>query len=362
MAFNIYDFTTLTKSIHEGLSSQFSPTATLAIEWTIVGLAYLLFVALFGLFLVYAERKVCAAFQQRMGPMRVGPWGLLQTIADFIKLLMKELIMPKNADKFLYNLAPFIVIIVTFMVISVIPFAPGLATFDFDIGVFFVTAVSSVGVIGILLAGWSSNNKYSLIGAMRSGAQIVSYELSVGLSLITMIILAGTMQISGIVEGQRDMWFIFKGHVPAVIAFFVFVIAGTAETNRGPFDLAEAESELTAGFHTEYSGIKFAFFFLAEYINLFIVAAMATTVFLGGWMPLHFGDFDSFNQIMDLMPGLFWFFFKVLGVMFLMMWFKWTFPRLRVDQILNLEWKYLLPINLFNILLMAAVVLFGLHF
>lgn len=362
MAFNIYDFTTFTKSIHDGLSSQLSPTAVLAIEWTIVGLAYLLFVALFGLFLVYAERKVCAAFQQRLGPMRVGPWGLLQTIADFIKLLMKELITPKNADKFLYNLAPFIVIIVSFLVISVIPFAPGLVTFDFDIGIFFVTAVSSVGVIGILLAGWSSNNKYSLIGAMRSGAQIVSYELSVGLSLITMIILSGTMQISGIVEGQRDLWFIFKGHVPAVIAFFVFVIAGTAETNRGPFDLAEAESELTAGFHTEYSGIKFAFFFLAEYINLFIVAAMATTVFLGGWMPLHFGDFEGFNQIMDLIPGLFWFFFKVLAVMFLMMWFKWTFPRLRVDQILNLEWKYLLPINLFNILLMAAVVLFGLHF
>jgi len=362
MAFNIYDFSTLTKSIHEGLSSQLSATTTIAIEWTIVGVAYLLFVALFGLFLVYAERKVCAAFQQRLGPMRVGPWGLLQTIADFIKLLMKELITPKNADKFLYNLAPFIVIIVSFLVISVIPFAPGLQTFDFDIGIFFVTAVSSVGVIGILLAGWSSNNKYSLIGAMRAGAQIVSYELSVGLSLITMIILAGTMQISGLVEGQREMWFIFKGHVPAFIAFLVFIIAGTAETNRGPFDLAEAESELTAGFHTEYSGIKFAFFFLAEYINLFIVAAMATTVFLGGWMPLHFGDFAGFNQIMDLIPGLFWFFFKVLGVIFLMMWFKWTFPRLRVDQILNLEWKYLLPINLFNILLMAAVVLFGLHF
>ncbi len=362
MAFSIYDFTTLTKSIHEGLSSNFSATTTVAIEWTIVGVSYLLFVALFGLFLVYAERKVCAAFQQRLGPMRVGPWGLLQTIADFIKLLMKELITPKNADKFLYNLAPFIVIIVTFLVISVIPFAPGLQTFDFDIGIFFVTAVSSVGVIGILLAGWSSNNKYSLIGAMRSGAQIVSYELSVGLSMITMIILAGTMQISGIVEGQREMWFIFKGHVPALIAFVVFIIAGTAETNRGPFDLAEAESELTAGFHTEYSGIKFAFFFLAEYINLFIVAAMATTIFLGGWMPLHFGNFEGFNQVMDLMPGLFWFFFKVLGVIFLMMWFKWTFPRLRVDQILNLEWKYLLPINLFNILLMAAVVLFGLSF
>jgi NADH-quinone oxidoreductase subunit H len=158
------------------------------------------------------------------------------------------------------------------------------------------------------------------------------------------------------------MWFIFKGHVPAVIAFLVFIIAGTAETNRGPFDLAEAESELTGGFHTEYSGIKFAFFFLAEYINLFIVAAMATTVFLGGWMPLHFGDFEAFNNVMDFIPGLFWFFIKVLAVIFLIMWFKWTFPRLRVDQILNLEWKYLLPINLFNIILMAVIVIFGLHF
>lgn len=362
MAFNIYDFTPFTKSIHEALSASLNPTLTLAIEWTIVGVLYLLFVAVFGLFLVYAERKVCAAFQQRQGPMRVGPWGLLQTIADFIKLLMKELITPKRADTFLYNLAPFIVIIVTFMAISVVPFAPGLSSFDFDIGVFFVSAVSSVGVIGVLLAGWSSNNKYSLIGAMRSGAQIVSYELSVGMALITMIILAGTMQISGIIEGQRDLWFIFKGHVPAVIAFMVFIIAGTAETNRGPFDLAEAESELTAGFHTEYSGIKFAFFFLAEYINLFIVAAMTTVIFLGGWMPLHFGDFTAFNTVMDFIPGLVWFFLKVFGVIFLMMWFKWTFPRLRIDMILNLEWKYLLPINLLNILLMTAVVLLGLHF
>ena len=362
MAFNIYDFTPLTKSIHDSLSASLNPTATLAVEWLIVGVAYLLFVALFGLFLVYAERKVCAAFQQRLGPMRVGPWGLLQTIADFIKLLMKELITPKRADKFLYNLAPFIVIIATFMAISVIPFAPGLASFDFDIGVFFVTAVSSVSVIGVLLAGWSSNNKYSLIGAMRSGAQIVSYELSVGLALITMIIFAGTMQISGIIEGQRDLWFIFRGHVPAVIAFLVFVIAGTAETNRGPFDLAEAESELTAGFHTEYSGIKFAFFFLAEYINLFIVAAMATIVFLGGWMPLHFGQFEAFNGVMDLIPGLIWFFLKVFAVIFLMMWFKWTFPRLRIDQLLTLEWKYLLPVSLVNIVLIAFLVLMGWHF
>jgi NADH-quinone oxidoreductase subunit H len=294
--------------------------------------------------------------------MRVGYWGTLQTVADFIKLLMKELILPNRADKFLYTLAPFIVIIVTFMAIAVVPFAKGLQALDFDIGVFYVTAISSLGVIGILLAGWSSNNKYSLIGAMRSGAQIISYELSVGMALITMIILAGSMQISEIVEAQRNGWFIFTGHIPAWIAFFVFVIAGTAETNRGPFDLAEAESELTAGFHTEYSGIKFAFFFLAEYVNLFIVSAMATTLFLGGWMPLHFGHFTGFNHVMDFIPPIFWFFGKVMAVIFLIMWFKWTFPRLRIDQILVLEWKFLLPINLINILLMTLIVLKKWHF
>jgi len=292
----------------------------------------------------------------------VGYWGTLQTVADFIKLLMKELILPNRADKFLYTLAPFIVIIVTFMAIAVVPFAKGLQALDFDIGVFYVTAISSLGVIGILLAGWSSNNKYSLIGAMRSGAQIISYELSVGMALITMIILAGSMQISEIVEAQRNGWFIFTGHIPAWIAFFVFVIAGTAETNRGPFDLAEAESELTAGFHTEYSGIKFAFFFLAEYVNLFIVSAMATTLFLGGWMPLHFGHFTGFNHVMDFIPPIFWFFGKVMAVIFLIMWFKWTFPRLRIDQILVLEWKFLLPINLINILLMTLIVLKKWHF
>jgi NADH-quinone oxidoreductase subunit H len=362
MGFNIYDFSNLTHNIHVSLAESFSPGLATTIEWVIVGVCYLTFVAVFGLILVYAERKVCAAFQQRLGPMRVGPWGLLQTIADFIKLLMKELIMPRKADKFLYNLAPFIVIIASFLAISVIPFAPGLQSLDFDIGIFFLTAVSSIGVIGVLLAGWSSNNKYSLIGAMRSGAQILSYELSVAMSLMTIIILAGTMQFSQIIEGQRDSWFIFQGHIPALIAFVIFVVAGTAETNRGPFDLAEAESELTAGFHTEYSGIKFAFFFLAEYINLFIVSAVATTVFLGGWMPLHFGNFESFNHVMDLIPPVFWFFFKVGGVIFLIMWFKWTFPRLRVDQILSLEWKYLLPINLVNMLLMAFIVLTKLHF
>jgi NADH-quinone oxidoreductase subunit H len=362
MRFDIYDFSTLTHDIHVTLAVSFSPGIATTIEWVIVGVSYLLFIALFGLFLVYAERKVCAAIQQRIGPNRVGPWGFLQTIADFIKLLMKELIMPRKADKFLYNLAPFIVIIASFLAISVIPFDRGLQALDFDIGIFFVTAVSSIGVIGILLAGWSSNNKFSLIGAMRSGAQILSYELSIALSLMTIIVLAGTMQFSALIEGQRDAWYIFQGHIPALIAFVIFVVAGTAETNRGPFDLAEAESELVAGFHTEYSGIKFAFFFLAEYINLFIVSAVAATVFLGGWMPLHFGNLESFNHVMDLIPPVFWFFFKVCSVMLIIMWFKWTFPRLRVDQILTLEWKYLLPINLVNILFMSLIVLTKFHF
>ncbi len=332
------------------------------IEMTLIGVAFLLFYAVIGLFLVYAERKVCAFIQNRVGPNRVGPYGIFQTFADFIKLLMKELIPINNADKFLFNLAPFIVIIASFMAIAAIPFGLGLHAIDFNIGVFYVMAVSSLGVIGVLLAGWSSNNKYSLIGAMRSGAQIVSYELSVGLSLVTMVIFAGSMQLSTIVEAQRDGWFIFTGHVPAFIAFLIFIIASTAETNRGPFDLAEAESELTAGYHTEYSGIKFAFFFLAEYMNMFIVASIAATLFWGGWMPLHIPGWESFNNVMDFIPPFFWYMGKTMVVIFIMMWFKWTFPRLRIDQLLKLEWKYLLPINLFNIILMALIVLMGWHF
>jgi NADH-quinone oxidoreductase subunit H len=362
MASFIYDFSLITKPIHEWLYTALSPTLAVIVEMTLIGLVFLLFYALVGLFLVYAERKVCAFMQNRVGPNRVGPYGIFQTIADFIKLLMKELIMIKNSDKLLFNIAPFIVIIASFMAIAAIPFAKGLHAIDFDIGVLYVIAVSSLGVVGILLAGWSSNNKYSLIGAMRSGAQIVSYELSVGLSLVTIVILAGTMQFSAIVEGQANGWFIFKGHIPAFIAFVLFLIASTAETNRGPFDLAEAESELTAGFHTEYSGIKFAFFFLAEYMNMFIVASIAATVFLGGWMPFHVSGWAGFNNIMDYIPPFVWYFGKTAFVIFLMMWFKWTFPRLRIDQLLTLEWKYLLPINLVNILIMAFVVLMGWHF
>ncbi len=362
MKFNIYDLSSFTSSFDQLLMENFPPFWAVAIEMILIGIAILAFYAVVGLYLVYAERKVCAFMQCRVGPNRVGPYGFFQTIADLIKLLMKELIPIKNADKLLFNLAPFIVIIASFMAIAAIPFAKGLHAIDFNIGIFYIMAVSSLGVVGILIAGWSSNNKYSLIGAMRSGAQIVSYELSVGLSLITIVILAGSLQLSTIVEAQREGWFLFTGHIPALIAFLVFLVAATAETNRGPFDLAEAESELTAGFHTEYSGIKFAFFFLAEYMNMFIVASIAATMFLGGWMPFHVGGWIAFNDVMDFIPPFLWYIGKTAFIIFIMMWFKWTFPRLRIDQLLTLEWKYLLPINLVNILIMAFVVLMGWHF
>ncbi len=362
MASGIYDFSQWTGAVDAALNSRMTPGWALFTELVLIGLLVLVFYALVGLFLVYLERKVCAIMQNRYGPNRVGPAGLLQTIADLIKLLMKELIPIRRADKFLFNIAPFIVIIVSFMAIAAIPFARGLHALDLNIGILYLTAVTSLGVIGILLAGWSSNSKYALIGAIRSGAQIVSYELSVGLSLLAIIVYAGTMQLSGIVESQADGWWIFKGHIPAMFAFIIYLIAGTAEINRGPFDLAEAESELTAGFHTEYSGIKFAFFFLAEYMNMFIVAAIGTTVFLGGWMPFHIGHWDAFNQVMDFVPPVIWFFLKVFGVIYLIMWFKWTFPRLRIDQLLTLEWKYLMPLSLINIVIIAFIVLMGWHF
>jgi NADH-quinone oxidoreductase subunit H len=362
MTYDVFDFAPLTSAIHVWLEGFLPSTWVVVSEMVLIGLAFLLFYALVGLVLVYAERKICAFMQCRVGPNRVGKYGIFQTIADFIKLLMKELVPIKNADQFLFNLAPFIVIIASFMAIAALPFAKGLHAIDFNIGLFYILAVTSIGVIGILLAGWSSNNKYSLIGAMRSGAQIVSYELSVGLSLLTIVVLSGSLQLSVIVENQANGWFIFKGHIPAFIAFVIYLIAATAETNRGPFDLAEAESELTAGFHTEYSGIKFAFFFLAEYMNMFIVAAIAATVFLGGWMPFHIPGLEGFNHIMDFIPPFLWFMGKTAMIIFIIMWFKWTFPRLRIDQLLKLEWKYLLPINLVNILLMAFLVLMGWHF
>ncbi len=358
----MFDFTTLTQWIDESLRSVLPNFWALTIEFILVGVALLLGYAVLALILIYVERKICAWFQCRLGPNRVGPFGVFQSIADALKMLLKEIIPINNYDKFLFYVAPFLMVAGSMLAFGAIPFAKGLHAVDFNIGIFYIIAVSSIGILGILLAGWSSNNKFSMIGAMRSGAQMISYELSVGLSLLTMVILAGTMQISSIVDGQADLWFIFKGHVPALIAFVVYVVAGHAETNRGPFDLPEAESELTAGYHTEYSGIQFGFFYLAEYLNMFIVSAIATTVFLGGWQPFHIPGWESFNHVMDYIPPFVWFFGKAFFVVFLQLWVRWTFPRLRVDQLLKLEWKYLLPLNLFNILLMALVVVLGLHF
>jgi len=318
--------------------------------------------ATLGLVLVLMERKVAARMQIRLGPNRVGPKGILQTTADTLKLMMKEGLTPNGADKFLFNLAPFIVMIAAMLILAPIAFAKGFQIWDINIGVLYVSAVSSVSVIGILMAGWASNNKYSLLGAMRSGAQIVSYELSAGLSIISIVVLSGSLQISEIVASQQTGWWLFRGHIPAIISFVIFIIAVTAETNRAPFDLAEAESELTAGFHTEYSGMKFALFFLAEYINIFIVCAIGATLFLGGWMPLHIGNWEGFNHIMDYIPSSIWFMGKTFFLIFLIMWFRWTFPRLRIDQLLSLEWKYLLPISMFNLLLITLIAIMGWHF
>ncbi len=358
----MFDFAVVTHWIDNLLLSIMPRSWALFIEFILIGVALLLAYAVIALVLIYVERKVCAFFQCRLGPNRVGPYGTIQSIADMFKMLIKELISINHVDKFLFRLAPYIVIMASMLSFACLPFAKGLHVLDFNIGIFFLLAVSSIGVLGILLAGWSSNNKYSLIGAMRSGAQMISYELSIGLSIMTVVIFAGTMQISQIVEAQRDGWFLFTGHIPAFIAMIIYLIAGTAETNRGPFDLPEAESELTAGYHTEFSGMQFGFFYLAEYLNLFIVSSVAAVLFLGGWMPFHIAGWDSFNQIMDYIPSIIWFIGKVGIMMFIIMWFKWTFPRLRIDQLLKLEWKYLLPLNLVNLLIMVLIVIFGLHF
>lgn len=353
----MFHFDIVTNWIDEFLRSNLNEGWTLLIEFVLVGLVILTAYSILALFLIYLERKVCAFFQCRIGPNRVGPFGILQSVADMVKILLKEIIRINKVDPLLFRLACFLVIIASICTFGAIPFDKALHAIDFNIGVFYLLAVSSLGVVGILLAGWSSNNKYTMIGAMRSGAQLISYELSCGLSLLSIVILSGTMQLSQIVAQQSEAWFIFKGHIPAFIAFVIYLIAGHAETNRGPFDLPEAESELTAGYHTEYSGIQFGFFYLAEYLNMFIVAAIAATVFLGGWMPLHIPGWEGFNGIMDYIPPVVWFFGKTLFCVFLALWVRWSFPRLRIDQLLALEWKILMPISLINIILMTLLVL-----
>ena len=333
--------------------------AVIAIECVLVGVALLLLYALLALILIYVERKITAFFQARLGPNRVGKYGVIQSIADMLKILIKEIIHVNKSDRFLFYAAPFFMIVSSMLTFGALQFGEGLVAVDFNIGVFYALAVSSLGIIGVLLAGWSSNNKYSMIGAMRSGAQFISYELSAGFALMTMVVLSGTMSFSGIIHSQAYCWNIFNGHIPALIAFIIYLISGHAETNRGPFDLPEAESELTAGYHTEYSGLQFGFFYLAEYLNMFIVAGIAAAVFLGGWMPFQISGWDDLNTLMNYIPSYVWFFGKTGFLVFLSLWVRWTFPRLRIDQLLNLEWKYLLPINMVNILIMVGIVLLG---
>ncbi len=304
---------------------------------------------------VYAERKVSAFMQDRIGPMGQGPvlhdgkWGLLQTVADSLKLLIKEDIIPKAADRKLFILAPFIIFLGAFIALAAMPFGPNLIAADMNIGIFYILAVSSFGVIGMILAAWSSNNKWSLFGGMRSAAQIISYEIPAALSLVSVLMLTSTLSMQGIIQSQAGTiwgflpnWIIFNNPF-SFLAFFIYFIAGVAEVNRTPFDIPEAESELVAGFHTEYSGMRWAFFFLSEYGNMLVVCGITVVAFLGGWQSPIAGVMEG--------PwwGFFWFMTKLTAMIFIMIWFRWTFPRLRVDQLMSVAWKILLPIALFNL-------------
>jgi NADH-quinone oxidoreductase subunit H len=315
--------------------------------------------------LTLAERKIIAFMQVRLGPMRVGPWGLLQPIADPIKLLLKEDIIPERADRLIFILAPVICLIPAFIVLAVIPIGPTITIFgkqitlyvtDLNIGVLYVLSISSVGVLGIILGGWASNSKYPLLGALRSAAQMVSYEVALGFSIIGVLMLAGTLSLVNIVEAQRNagFWYVFL----QPIGFLLFFICGVAETNRAPFDLPEAESELVAGFHTEYSGFRFSLFFLAEYANMITVSAMAVTLFWGGWLR----PFPNVSALafLDLIPPVIWFAAKVIVFLYFYLWFRASWPRYRYDQLMKLGWQFLLPISMANVILTAIlVVVFG---
>ncbi len=338
----------------------------LVIVAAVLGVAVFLFFAVNALVAVYFERKVSAFMQDRLGPMEVGFWGfrggkrfwggIAQTVADTIKLVVKEDIVPAAADRKLFTIGPILIFGAAFCAFIGIPIGYGIVVSDFNIGLFYVIAVSSVGVIGIILSGWGSNNKWSLYGAIRSAAQIISYEVPVGLSLLLVVMVVGSLQFHDIVTWQEQhRWFIF--HSPfTVVAFVVFFLAGVAEANRTPFDIPEAESELVAGYMTEYSGFRWAIFFLSEYANMAIVSLMTAIVFLGGWLsPIGgllrlFGVPEGWYYLEGAIWGLFWISVKAVFFIFTMMWFRWTWPRLRVDQLMSTAWKVFLPITLLNIL------------
>ena len=305
----------------------------------IVGLVGVLaFVVVNALILTWAERKVAGHMQRRIGPKEVGPYGLIQPIADALKLLGKEILTPRAVDKPLYYAAPMLIFIPVLVSFIVIPFDASLVVKDINVGILVILAFSSLSMFSILMAGWGSNNKYALMGAIRSIAQNIAYEIPLLLALLPIIMMTNSFSLKTIVEAQQGLWFVF--YQP--LAFCIYFIAGVAETNRTPFDLPEAESELVAGYHTEYSGMRFALFFLAEYTNMFIVSAIAVTFFLGGYQ----GPF---------LPGIIWFLLKSYLLVFVIMWLKWTFPRVRFDQLLNISWKALIPLAFINLLITGGL-------
>ncbi len=301
----------------------------------------------YALVAMYIELKVSAHMQDRLGPMRTGRWhGWAQPLADVVKLLQKEDTIPSAADKFLYLLAPLLVFMGSYAAYAAIPFSPAFIGADINLGIFYIVAVSAIVVLGILMAGWSSNNKWSLLGAMRTAAQLVSYEIPSSLAILAVIMVAGSLNLNDVCEAQRGWfwnWFVFGKFPFLFITFIIYFIASLAETNRTPFDIPEAESELVAGYHTEYSGMRFAVFYLAEYANMFTVAAVASTLFFGGWNS-PFGTFMS-----GPVWGAFWLISKGMALVFVQMWLRWTLPRLRVDQLMYLSWKILTPFALVNI-------------
>jgi NADH-quinone oxidoreductase subunit H len=344
--------------IDDLLRSFFSPETVNHVVWPFIQIgAVVTAIAIWALYATYAERKISAYMQARLGPMRVGPKGILQPIADAIKLLTKEDFEPDKADTYVFKFAPYVAVISAFIVFAVVPFAPdwGVIT-DINIGLLFILAVSSVGVLALILAGWSSNSKYSLMGGLRSSAQMVSYEVAMGLAIVGALMFARTLSLSGIVAAQAtdSIWYVLYQPLGLVI----FLISGIAENNRAPFDLPEAESELVAGFHTEYSGMRWSLFFMAEYAAMVVIASVATTLYLGGWyFPFVYSltEAQGYHTLYVIL-SIIVFVLKLALLLYTYFWLRWTFPRYRYDQLMDLGWKWLIPAALTNIVLTATAV------